>query len=388
MTKITLFSQIINKLNKNEFKSVANKYNGDKYNKGIDSWTHLTTMLFLHLSKANSNREVCNGLQSASGNLRHLHIQKAPCKSSLSYINAHRDWQIFSDYYYKLYESFGKTMHNARYKFKIKNKKILLLDSTLISLCLSMFDWARYRKAKGAIKLHTLLDYETSLPIFINFSDGKLSDTKAMQTMPIPSNSVIVADRAYIDFETLYRWNCQSNNFVIRLKKNVKFKRLEERELPDGRNENILVDEYIELEEEGTKNKYPKKLRRVVVYDAKNDTVIELITNNFTWTAGTIAELYKQRWSIELFFKEIKQNLKIKTFIGTSQNAVQIQIWTALISILILKYLKHIAKYTWHMSNLVFFLRLNLFVKIDLQAWLDKPHEPPEPVEQELTLFN
>lgn len=382
MQKITLFSQIINKLNKNIFRRIINKHLSDKHSKGINSWTHLVSMLFCQFSKSNSLREISNGLKSATGNLNHMGIQKAPCKSSLSYINANRTWEIFQEYFYAQYEEFKAKAEFAKTKFRIRTKKILLLDSSLISLCLSVFDWAKYRRSKGAIKLHTLLDYDSCLPVYVHMTDGKKSDSVIAKEIPLPKDSLVVADRAYIDFDTLYKWHLSGNNFVIRLKTNIKFERLKEKKLPDGRDEHIIIDEYIQLTETATFNKYPKKLRRVVVYDAEHDRTIELITNQFNWTASTIGELYKQRWMIEIFFKEIKQHLKVKSFIGTSQNAVLIQIWTALITIMILKYLKQIAKYNWCLSNLIAFLRLNLFVKIDLQLWLDKPFEPIiDPVE-------
>jgi IS4 transposase len=197
----------------------------------------------------------------------------------------------------------------------------------------------------------------------------------------LPADSVVVADRAYVDFENLYRWHTGNSFFVVRLKKSVKFNRLNERELPDNRHGHILVDEYIELSVEKTKAKYPKKLRRVVVWDEVNQQTIELITNQFTWTANTISDLYKARWDIEQFFKDIKQLLKIKSFLGTSPNAVLIQIWTAMITILVFKYLKACAKYGWCLSNLVAFLRINLLVKFDLQRLLDNPFQKqPEPV--------
>jgi len=294
----------------------------------------------------------------------------------MSYINANRTWKIFQEYFYAQYQEFKSKADFSRTKFRIKTKKILLLDSTLISLCLSVFDWAKYRRSKGAIKLHTLLDYDSCLPVYMLVTDGKKSDPAIAKEIPLPKDSLVVADRAYIDFETLYKWHISDNNFVIRLKTNIKFERVKERNLPEGRDEHIIVDETIRLTETATFNKYPKNLRRVVVFDAEQDRTIELITNQFTWTASTIAELYKQRWMIEIFFKEIKQHLKVKSFIGSSQNAVMIQIWTALITIMILKFLKQIAKYNWCLSNLIAFLRLNLFVKIDLQLWLDKPFEP------------
>ena len=189
--------------------------------------------------------------------------------------------------------------------------------------------------------------------------------------------AVIVADRFYNDFPMLSIWDSKGVFFVIRHKENLKFETLQERELPPKGAQNILKDEDIILSNPISKEKYPKKLRRVAVWDDENKQTIEIITNNFTWAASTIAELYKQRWQIEIFFRDIKQLLHIKTFIGTSENAVKIQIWTALITILILKYLKSIAKYNWQLSNLVAFIRLNIFVKINLQFWLDKPFEKP-----------
>jgi len=349
----------------------------NKHEKGINSWTHLVTMLFCQFSKLNSLRDVCNGLKSASGNLNHLNIKHVPCKSSLSYQNKHRDWQLFKDYYFDM---LGKLSGMAKFKqarFRIKSK-ILLLDSTTISLCLSLFDWAKFRKKKGAVKLHTLLDYDGCLPVYVNMTEGKVHDALAAKEITLPKDAVVVADRAYIDFETLHRWAEGDSYFVVRLKSSVKFDRLNEKPLPEDRHEHILVDEYIKLSEEKTWNKYPKQLRRVVVYDEINNQTIELITNQMSWTANTISELYKARWEIEIFFKEIKQLLKIKSFLGTSANAVQIQIWTALITILILKYLKACAKFNWHLSNMVSFLRLNLLVKYDLKKLLDDPFKPPD----------
>ena len=189
---------------------------------------------------------------------------------------------------------------------------------------------------------------------------------------------VIVADRFYNDFHLLNVWDSNEVFFVIRHKDNLQYTVIKENDLPENRYQHILKDEVIELKNEGSKEKYSKKLRRVAVWDEKNQQVIELITNQMNWSANTIGELYKSRWQVEIFFREVKQLLHIKSFVGTSENAVKIQIWTALITILILKALKAMAKYSWHLSNLVGFIRLNLFVKIDLQLWLDKPFEDPK----------
>ena len=370
---VTLFSQIISNLNRVSFNRIVERYKSDKHSKGINSWTHFVSMLFCHFAKANSLREISNGLRSSTGNLNHLGVSLAPSKSSLSYINQHRDWHLFQGYYFALLEQFSKTATFKRIKFNKIQKKIFILDATVISLCLSLFDWAKYRQKKGAIKLHVLLDYDGCLPCYVNMTDGKVADVRAAKLIPIPKDSVVVADRAYIDFKMLYRWQKQNTDFVIRLKKNIKYISKTEFDLPTGKDQHILMDESIILETTKSYNEYPKRLRRVVVWDDINKKTIELITNQMSWTAATIAELYKQRWQIETFFKTIKQLMKIKTFVGTSENAVLIQIWTALISILILKYLKQIAKYAWSMSNLIAFLRMNLFVKIDLTEWLNHP---------------
>ena len=376
---ITLFSQILQQVNRKYFKESVKLYKTDKHTKGINSWTHLVSMLFLHLAKANSIREVTNGLKSITGNLNHLGIDhKTPSKSSLSYINCHRDWRVFRDFYFTLKNDLQNRGFLKRKMFNEIDKKIYLLDSTIISLCIKVFDWATYRKQKGAVKLHTLLDYDGLMPSYLFMTKGSQADVKHAQYMNMPPHSVIVADRAYEDFKMLSSWNKEDIDFVLRLKKSINYRSILERELPEENQQNILIDEEIELKEENTRNKYPKKLRRVAVFDQVNNQTIELITNNFIWTASTIAELYKQRWQIEIFFKELKSHLKIKSFIGTNENAMFIQIWTALISLLLLKHLRNIAKHPWALSNLIAFLRMNLFVKISLNQWLDEPFHPPD----------
>jgi len=376
MIKISLFSQIISKLDRNSFNKIVIKHSGDKHSKGINSWTHLVAMEFLHLARATSLREVCNGLISVSGNLVHLGItKKCPKKSSLSYINEHRRSKIFEEYYYSLLGKISTECNFKEKKFKIK-KKIYLLDSTLITLCSELFPWASYSKTKGAVKLHTLLDYDGCLPRYVYISDGKVGDVTGARSIDIPKNCVVVADRGYECFDLLKEWDEKGVTFVVRIKETTGRIGCKERELPENKDFEILIDEDFILENPETRKKYPKKLRRVVIYDKKNDVTIELITNNFTWTASTISKLYKCRWYIESFFKDLKTHVKIKTFVGTSANAVEIQIWTALIAILILKYLKIISKYNWCLSNLIAFLRMNLFVKISLQYWLDTPFKP------------
>lgn len=381
MSNITLFSQIISKLDRIKFSKLVKEKGTDKHQKGFDSWSHLVSMLFCQFAKSQSVRDISNGLRSATGNLNHLGIGKAPSKSTVSYQNKHRDWELFREYYYQLLGSLGQQAGFKQVKFKIKSK-IFLLDATTISLCLNIFDWAKYKTAKGAIKMHTLLDFDGNLPAYVNITDGKTADNKGAYEIPLLKRSVIVADRFYNDFSLLNVWDSSGVYFVIRHKENIQYTVIKENKLPENRHQHILKDEIIELKNKPSKGKYPKRLRRVAVWDDVNEQVIELITNQMTWTSNTIGELYKSRWEVEIFFRDIKQLLHIKSFIGTSQNAVMIQVWTALITILMLKALKAMAKFNWHLSNLVAFIRLNLFVKINLQKWIDKPFQehddPPE----------
>ncbi len=391
MANLSLFSQIISKLDRQKFSKLVAKVKADKHCKGYNSWTHLVSMLFCQFAKSQSVRDISNGLRSATGNLNHLGINKAPSKSSISYQNKHRCWELFKEYYFELLNHLGQQAKFKQVKFKIKSK-IFLLDSTTISLCLSLFDWAKYKTAKGAVKMHTLLDFDGNLPAYVNITNGKTADNKGAYDVPLLAGSVIVADRFYNDFSLLNIWDSKGVFFVIRHKENLQFITTKENELPAKRHQHLLKDEIIELKNTLSKEKYPKQLRRIAVWDDVNQQEIEIITNNFKWAASTIAELYKCRWQVEIFFRDIKQLLHIKSFIGTSENAVMIQIWTALITILILKAMKAMAKYQWHLSNLVAFIRLNLFVKINLQQWIDKPFEninaPPTFAKQGLLFEN
>ena len=220
--------------------------------------------------------------------------------------------------------------------------------------------------------------------IYVNITEASVGDNKGAYKIPLEKGAVIVADRYYNDLPMLNVWDSSGVFFVIRHKSNLAFTVIKERELPKNTAQHVMIDQEIELANAQSKAKYTGRLRRVAVWDEENQQTIELITNNFAWAAQTIGELYKSRWEIEVFFRDIKQLLHIKTFIGTSKNAVMIQIWTALITILLLKVLKATAKYQWHMSNLVAFIRLNIFVKIELQKWLNKPffdqdEHPPDP---------
>ncbi len=376
MANITLFAQVIGLLPKEIIKSIIRKAGTDKHCKGYNTWSQLISMIFCQFSNCDSVRDISNGLKSATGNLNHLGISRAPSKSTVAYQNAHRDSNVFRDIFYALFRHFGQQAAWQRRGFRFK-MPIKLLDSTLVSLTMSVYDWAHYTTKKGAVKMHTLLDYDCLLPDFVHITEGKVSDNKAAYEVEVKPHSIVVADRGYCDYGLLNHWDSNNVFFVVRHKDNIRYRTIEERPLPDHHAQNVLIDEVIEFELPSAKEKYPNRLRRIAVWNEEHGYVVELLTNNFTLAASTIAALYKARWNIEIFFRSLKQLLRIKSFIGTSRNAVETQIWTAMITMLIFTWLKHIARYKWALANLVVSLRLNTFTKIDLSKWLNEPFTPP-----------
>lgn len=389
MVKLSLFSQITSIIPRHLFSHIVKKHNSDKYNKGIDSWTHMVSMLFCHLGHANSVRDISNGLRSITGNIKHLGCRRAPSKSTISYVNEHRTHKIFQEFYYALADHFRRQTKFFKPALKHLKRKVYLLDASVISLSLSLYDWALFRTRKGAVKLHLLLDYEGCLPVFADLTHGKVHEIQVAKKIPLPSGSILVFDMGYYDFAWWYNLDSMNNWFVTRAKDNMDYQIVEDFDISNEKNRNVLQDSNIRLTSIKAQTGYPKMLRRVRYWDEVNQNELVFLTNNRSWTATTVAQIYKERWNIEAFFKIIKQNLKIKSFVGTSENAVQIQLWTALITILLLTFLKIKAKYQWHMSNLITFIRLNLFVKIDLWEWLNQPFiRPIKPKTEQLLLFS
>lgn len=367
----SMFSQLLSLFPRSEFEKAVRAHRADRAAKGFDCWTQFVAMLFCQLGRAHSLREICGGLASVEGKLNHLGVGDAPKRSTLSYANAHRPWQLFEEVFMQL---LGRCQGIASPKpFRFKNK-LYSLDATVIDLCLEIFDWAKFRRAKGAIKLHLLLDHDGCLPCFGVITEGKTHEIRVARTMDWPKGSIVAIDRGYMDYAFLDSLTERDIFFVTRLKGNAAPTTEAVLSAPKG---NILSDEMINLPGSGANKREFRLLRRVVVWDPVGQREIVLLTNNMKLAASTIAAIYKQRWQIELFFKAIKQNLKIKTFVGTSANAVHIQIWTALIAILLLKYLQMRSRLGWSLSNLVALLRLNLFVHRDLWAWIHEPYAPP-----------
>jgi len=384
---MSLFNQLLQHFPSIEFGALVKKHSAERAAKGFSCRTQLVAMLFCPLAHADSLREICNGLACCLGKLVHLGISVAPNKSTLAYANQHRPAELYEDLFYTALGRFrgekGLALRKRRFRFK---NKLLSMDSTTISLCLGMFSWAKFRQAKGGVKAHVLLDHDDYLPRYVLITEARRSDVKMAEAFPLNPSSIVAMDRGYNDYALFGKWSGQKIYFVTRLKDNAAYAVLEEGPVPANRN--IRSDQLIQFTGDKAQQDCPFPLRRVVVWDAVNEREIVLLTNLLEFGSTTIAAIYKDRWEIELFFKALKQNLKLKTFVGSTENALRIQIWTALIAILLLKWLHHLSKAKWSLSNLASMLRLNLFTYRDLNAWLDNPFGTPPilPDSQQLTL--
>lgn len=336
-------------------------------------------MLFCQLGRAHTLREICGGLASCEGKLKHLGVAEAPKKSTLAYANEHRPWELYPTVLGQLLQKCQSAVaaSGGKKKFRFKNK-LTSLDSSTIDLCVSLFDWAKFRRTKGAVKLHLLLDHDGYLPSYAVITDGKQSDIRVARRMKFAPGTVLVVDRGYNDYDWFAELTDQDVFFVTRMKDHASYGVVEKRKTPEKGN--VRSDEvifFLSVAQAGKEYFF----RRVEVWDEDKQTTIVFLTNHLEFGPTTIAAIYKDRWKVELFFKALKQNLKIKTFLGTSANAVHTQIWTALIAMLVLKYLQLKSTFGWSLSNLAALLRHQLFVYRDLFPWLNKPFEAPPALE-------
>ena len=371
----SLFTQILSLFQRSDFVRHVRELKAERHARGFSCWSQFVAMLFCQLAQARSLREISDGLKSCEGKLKHLGLEVEPKRSTLSYANAHRPWGLYKKLFYDL---LGQCQAiSPKKKFRFKNR-LLTMDSTTVELCASMFDWAQWRQTKGAIKLHLLLDHDGYLPVFGHVTDGKVGDVKVAQRLDFPKGSIVALDRGYIDYRLFTRWTREGVYFVSRLKKNADIQIVEDYPVPKG--SNVLKDQKVRLQAFVAGRPDLEDLRMVTVWLEDKQEELVLLTNHFELAASTIAAIYKERWQIELFFKLLKQQLKIKTFVGTSANAVRIQIWTALIAVLVIRYLQFRSAFKWAVSNLVALLRWNLFSYRDLWEWLNRPFDtPPEP---------
>jgi hypothetical protein len=372
----SVFQQLLKLFPRSEFDGLVSKHSAERHARGFSSWDQFVAMEFCQLGRAQSLREICDGLASMEGKTRHLGID-TPKRSTLAYANEHRPWQLFESVFNNLLGRVRSSL-NLGHRFRFKNP-LISMDASVIDLCLNTFDWASYKRRKGAVKLHMLLDHVGLLPAFCVITDGKVHEINIARGLSFAPGTIVVFDRGYVDYDWFRRLSNEKVWFVTRLRDNAQFRVVEE--LPTTRS-HVISDQVIELEKDTKYGFEPLRLRRVVI-QAPNETM-EFFTNNFRLAAATIAEIYRDRWQIEAFFKTIKQNLRIKTFVGTSANAVRTQIWSALIAILILKFLQLSSSRNWSLSHLVALVRMHLFSYHDLWKWLDEPFHgsPPVPAPQ------
>jgi hypothetical protein len=371
----SIFSQILQFVPRLEFEAAVQKAKHRDH--GFASWDQFGAMMFCQLGHAQSLREITGGLASCEGKLKHLGMDGAPARSTLAYANENRPWQLYEDVFQTLLGRCQHEAQNHKRKFRFKHK-LLSIDGTMVELSLSMFDWAVYKRTKGALKLHMVLDHDGYLPCYAVLTDGKESEINVAKSMTFQPGTMLVFDRGYPDHDWWLSLTRSKVNFVTRLKDNVSYGVVSEREVPNGgdiiRDEIILLTSQQEIGPEAC-------LRRIEVWVEERKETMVFVTNNLKLAASTIAAIYKERWQIELFFKALKQSLKIKTFVGTSENAVQIQIWTALIAMLLLKYLQMRSTFAWSFSHLVALIRHQLFVYRDLMTWLNNPFQAPPALE-------
>lgn len=356
-TDAFVFTQFMRLLSKAEFTRIVNKHKGDYRTKHFKCWDQLACMMFAHIRQENSLRDIDIALNAHASKLYHMGIHQCP-KSTLADANERRDWRT--------YEEFAKSlMHRARREYAHSqlamdvDNAVYALDASTIDLTLSVFPWAKFRKTKGAIKLHAMIDLRGNIPSFLTITDGKVHDVKAAPKVPIESDGIYVVDRAYVDFGWLWSIHQAKAFFVTRLKTSIKWTRVLSH--PVDKSLGLRCDQEILLSSKRLKDLYPERLRRISFRDDTQERTLVFLTNNFLLSAETIATLYKARWEIELFFKWIKQNLRMKSFYGTSPNAVKTQIWIAMIVYLLLAILKERYNLKYSLSQLLHFLEVNLF---------------------------
>jgi IS4 transposase len=378
----SLFSQILKFFSRIEFENMVKRQNAEYKSKGFSCWQQFVAMLFCQLGKANSLNEITKGLASCEGKLKHLGIE-APSKSTLAYANEHRPWELYQDVFFSLLDKAKLLASTKKRKFRFRSK-LYSIDATVIDLCLSMYEWAHFRRAKGAVKLHMRLDHDGYLPDYALITDGKCHEVKTLNQFHFAPGSITVFDKGYNDY-TFFGHLCTIKAwFVTRLKSNAVYSVVEKRQVT---HKNVLSDKIIHLDGFYSAQNCSHNLRVVEFYDEVHDRIFEFLTNNMKLSAVTIAAIYKERWAIENFFKALKQYLKIKTFVGTSSNAVKTQIWTALISILLLKYMQLKSTFSWSLSNLAALIRMNLFTYRNLWDWINNPfNTPPIQLEEQLSL--
>jgi hypothetical protein len=382
-----IFSQVMEHLPLHVFHQCVDRYNGDFKVKEFTCLDHYLCMSFAQLTYRESLRDIEACLRAQKTKLYHMGIRSTVSRNNLSNANKIRDWRIYSDLAHSLIQTARKLYLDDGFAVEL-DSTVYALDATTIDLCLSMFPWANFRKNKGAVKLHTLLDLRGNIPTFIYISDGKLHEVNTLDIIPLEPGAFYIMDRGYLDFQRLYPFAHGGAFFVIRAKSNLKCRRIYSN--PVDRTTGLICDQSVLLTGFYQAKYYPEKLRRVKYYDAGTDKTLVFLTNNFALPALTIAELYRCRWQVELFFKWIKQNLRIKTFYGTSENAVKAQIWIAVSVYVLVAIMKKRLKIEASLYTILQVLSVTIFERMPLLQALTELDDRSEPDQNhnQLILFS
>ena len=371
----SLFTQLLHLVPRGAFQRIVREEGGERAAKGFTCATQLVAMLYLHLAQARSLGEICDGLRQAGGKLQHLGVAGAPPKSTLAYANQRRPARIYERLFYATWQALAGDRPGKRRRFRFRNP-LLTLDATVLELCATLFPWARYRQTKGAAKLHLVLDHDGYLPCYAVLTDGATADVTVARTLTFPPGSIVVVDRGYSDYTLYQTWTDAGVYFVTRLKDNAVYTVHSLRAGP--RTGGIQRDEVITLSSPYAQARCQTRLRRLVVLDSTG-AAVTLLTNHLTLGATTVSAVYRDRWQVEVFFRTLKQHLRIKTFVGTSANALAIQVWTALLAVLLLAICRFRSTFAWTVPRLLALLRTNLFTYRALRPWLNAPFgTPPE----------
>lgn len=379
----TIFRQMLQLISRLEFQTIVKKHKGDFRARQFRCWDQFIFFLLGQFSQRNSLRETVFSINSMHSKLYHLGCNSVK-RSTFSDANNQRPYQIYHDLFFKLLE---KTRQIApKHKLKL-NRKLYFLDATTIDLCLKLFPWARFRKTKAAIRLHTLLDADGSLPVFLNITDGKVHEATVAKSVPIPKGSYLAIDRGYHDFLQYKQYRNNNIRFVTKMKTNAKFRVIKTLSAPSS--SNIVSDEIIEFTGYATYKKCPHPFRKIDYFDDQQNKILTFLSNDLENDAQIIADIYKARWDIELFFKNIKQNLKIKRFFGTTPNAVFTQVWIAMIAYLLISFFKFLNKSKLSIQTLFRIIQINIFERKELKYLiLNKIFIPPERmVNNQICLF-
>ena len=370
----SIMNQLLQIFPRDEFQVEVKKTKAEFHARGFASWDQFVAMLFSQLADAQSLREIEGGLASCGGRLEQWGVIEPPNRSTLAYANRHRPWQLYQNVFYRTLDRCRAELGNKT-RFRFKNP-LLSIDSSVVTLCAEMFPWASWSRQKGAVKLHLTLNHAGYLPEALVITTGTYSELTIARRQHYSKGTILVMDRGFLHFGWFHQLDQNGVYFVTRIKSDTRYEVVEHRSVSG---ENIISDDLVRTTSRRSRKRYSKTLRLITLQTEEGQR-LEFLTNHMKLSAATIADIYKDRWQIEVFFKLIKQNLRIKSFIGSSANAVWTQIWTAMIAMLLIKFLQLKSKAAWSFSNLTYFLRMNLLVYRDLWSWLDEPFtSPPKP---------